>query len=497
MQRTLLEIDNNSHNIDSKLDSRDRLLNQTLKGIAESIVTLNTEVKDIKTNQKKLSQRLSCSPKSASGCSCKSEISNINETLHDIKDSVLQVSQAVSTLNAPTQDKDIADIKEDIQVILSSIQGLATLKNVKGAEQPKQPPVKENQQPTNVNINSSGTMGAGVESGAIPKRKRDDSNVMYDTTEKLVLSDSLSRDIAPTSIDTADKIQIKTFGGANSVELERRVASFQRNQKVKKVMIQTPMKDSLTRIPDMERNLENLAQTVQYKFPNAEICASAVLPQKLGLDAKTVRYNTEVCSPVYKRNGVKFYNFASEFKNPNLYGDDAHLNCETGAETLAKLFKDVLLNNSDKFLFDKHSTHSDTTRAEDELPVHTERKAYHKNNFFQGFGCKISNRSGPYTAKAELMDFPMINSAKSIMMAFRVKQSNGDLLEKYEDDGEAGGGLCILKEMQRLNIIDCVGIVPRWLRDRRDHIHDLRWEIIADTTAEVASLLKFCLSATS
>ena len=89
------------------------------------------------------------------------------------------------------------------------------------------------------------------------------------------------------------------------------------------------------------------------------------------------------------------------------------------------------------------------------------------------------------------MEYSMVPSAKSVMMAFRLELSSGEIIESSDDDNEAGGGQCILKEMRRLNMTNCVVFVPRWLCDSRDHIFDLRWEIIADTTADVAALLNY------
>ncbi len=134
----------------------------------------------------------------------------------------------------------------------------------------------------------------------------------------------------------------------------------------------------------MERNLKNLLQTIEYKFPNAVKYASAVLPQKSGFDAKIVRYNTEVCSPAYKKYNVKFFNFGQEFTNPSLFVDDVHLN-QNGTVKLTKLLQDAMFNENEQFLFDKvtsQPSRSIKSQSDDELPVHTERREYPKNNFF-------------------------------------------------------------------------------------------------------------------
>ena len=518
MQRTLTDIDNNNQNMDSKLSSRDRLISQSLKGIVESIADLSTEIGTIKSNQQKLFQRLSCSPKSAAGCTCKTELTSINETVHDLKGSVQKLTETITNM-AEKSDNNAAtpDIKSDIEAIMSALQGLASLQAISHA------PTKQRDEPQNNQIPSPAECDNGSASGqditanqnihranvtqlqtvpvithndVRPKKQRDDTNIVHPNTEIIVFSDSMSRDINGCDIDASNRTQVKTYGGANAIELERKIASFQRNTKIAKVMIQTPMKDSVARTPDMAKNLESLVQTTKYKFPNSQIYASAVLPGKCGLDAKTVRYNAEVCSPVYKDNGVKFYNFGPQFRDANLYetNGNVHLNSGEGSTKLMKCFQEVLIKGQgDQYLFDKVNQQKEpnSNSFNDTAPVRTDRKGYIKNNYFQGFGCPITNRSDPYTLKAELMDLPMVSSAKSVMMAYRLQQDNGDVLESYDDDNEVGGGKCILREMQRLDMMNCAVFVPRWLRDYRDHIFDLRWEIIADVTAEVAMLLSY------
>ncbi len=516
MQRTLSDIDNNNQNMDSKLSSRDRLIGQSLKGIVESIAELSTEVGTIKSNQQKLFQRLSCSPKSAAGCTCKTELTSINETVHDLKGSVQRLTETITNMTE-NGDNNAAtpDIKSDIEAIMSALQGLASLQAISHAptkqkdEQPNNqifaqaecdsgsvPSQSANQNIHQANVIQPQTVPVITHNDARPKKQRDDTNIVHPDTQIIVFSDSMSRDINGCDIDASNRTQVKTYGGANAIELERKIASFQRNTKIAKVMIQTPMKDSVARTPDMAKNLESLVQTTKYKFPNSQIYASAVLPGKCGLDAKTVRYNAEVCSPVYKDNGVKFYNFGPQFKDASLYetNGDVHLNSGEGSTKLLRCFQEVLIKGQgDQFLFDKVSQQKEpnSNSFNDTAPVRTERKGYIRNNYFQGFGCPITNRGDPYTLKAELIDLPMISSAKSVMMAYRLQQDNGEVLESYDDDNEVGGGKCILREMQRLDMMNCAVFVPRWLRDHRDHIFDLRWEIIADVTAEVAMLLSY------
>lgn len=46
--------------------------------------------------------------------------------------------------------------------------------------------------------------------------------------------------------------------------------------------------------------------------------------------------------------------------------------------------------------------------------------------------------------------------------AYRLRQENGSVLEGKNDDGEQWAGMCILRELQRVNAIDTMLIVTRY-----------------------------------
>ncbi len=46
--------------------------------------------------------------------------------------------------------------------------------------------------------------------------------------------------------------------------------------------------------------------------------------------------------------------------------------------------------------------------------------------------------------------------------AFRIEQSNGSILESRNDDGETWAGNCILRELQRENIVNTIVVVTRY-----------------------------------
>ncbi|PZM83595.1 YigZ family protein [Candidatus Gracilibacteria bacterium] len=46
--------------------------------------------------------------------------------------------------------------------------------------------------------------------------------------------------------------------------------------------------------------------------------------------------------------------------------------------------------------------------------------------------------------------------------AYRILQENGSVIEGKNDDGETGAGLCILREIQRVDFVNVVVVVTRF-----------------------------------
>ncbi|MFZ4461299.1 MAG: YigZ family protein [Patescibacteria group bacterium] len=53
------------------------------------------------------------------------------------------------------------------------------------------------------------------------------------------------------------------------------------------------------------------------------------------------------------------------------------------------------------------------------------------------------------------------SSASHCSYAFRMRSPEGILVEGKGDDGETGAGLCILRELRRMNVEQCVLVVSR------------------------------------
>jgi putative IMPACT (imprinted ancient) family translation regulator len=46
--------------------------------------------------------------------------------------------------------------------------------------------------------------------------------------------------------------------------------------------------------------------------------------------------------------------------------------------------------------------------------------------------------------------------------AYRIVQENGSIVESRSDDGEAGAGNCILRELQREELVNIIVVVTRY-----------------------------------
>lgn len=53
------------------------------------------------------------------------------------------------------------------------------------------------------------------------------------------------------------------------------------------------------------------------------------------------------------------------------------------------------------------------------------------------------------------------SSASHCSYAFRMRSPEGILVEGKGDDGETGAGLCILRELRRMNVEQCALVVSR------------------------------------
>ncbi len=72
--------------------------------------------------------------------------------------------------------------------------------------------------------------------------------------------------------------------------------------------------------------------------------------------------------------------------------------------------------------------------------------------------------------------------------AYRLKESNGLILESKGDDGEQGAGMCILRELKRAEFLNGIVIVTRYFGGVQ--LHSDRFKHVIDATKQVIEKLK-------
>ncbi len=171
---------------------------------------------------------------------------------------------------------------------------------------------------------------------------RDSTPYIHYSTENVVLSDSLSRDVDPNILDPRGLTQVKSFGGATTATLNKKLAQFPKSNNVKQALCHIGFNDDsqLTR-----RNIDMLLASVQSKFPHARVIFSAVLPTKYGYISRINDYN-RVLGESCRNKKVKLFDFGSNFlNNTSLYsdkdGDNVHLS-EVGSGILLRMFQQAL-----------------------------------------------------------------------------------------------------------------------------------------------------------
>ncbi len=77
-------------------------------------------------------------------------------------------------------------------------------------------------------------------------------------------------------------------------------------------------------------------------------------------------------------------------------------------------------------------------------------------------GCYVDSKQKVDDCIAYLRKDPYFAKATHNSFAYRIKQENGSILEWKNDDGETWAGMCILREIQRVNGVNLVLVVTRY-----------------------------------
>ncbi|SPQ94922.1 unnamed protein product (mitochondrion) [Plasmodiophora brassicae] len=90
-------------------------------------------------------------------------------------------------------------------------------------------------------------------------------------------------------------------------------------------------------------------------------------------------------------------------------------------------------------------------------PVHVERRSR-----FIAHAARVTTRSQVDWVVRSLRYDSKLQTATHNIVAYRLRLHDGSLLENRDDDGEGGAGDCLLYLLQRMDLVNVVGVVSRW-----------------------------------
>lgn len=78
-----------------------------------------------------------------------------------------------------------------------------------------------------------------------------------------------------------------------------------------------------------------------------------------------------------------------------------------------------------------------------------------------------------------------LRQATHNVTAWRVENERGGIIEEFDDDGETGGGLHVLKLMQSSDVVNYMVVMSRWYGGTL--LYNLRWELMAQVCRDALS----------
>ena len=81
---------------------------------------------------------------------------------------------------------------------------------------------------------------------------------------------------------------------------------------------------------------------------------------------------------------------------------------------------------------------------------------------YTAVGGRVDSRGSAKLFMKSLLQNKYYIKATHNSYAYRIQQENGSILESRNDDGETWAGNCILRELQRENIVNTIVVVTRY-----------------------------------
>ncbi len=337
---------------------------------------------------------------------------------------------------------------------------------------------------------------------------RDSTPKLSQETLRLVLSDSLTRDINALELDPSGLTQIKCFGGFTANALNNKLSQFPKSNKMSHVLTHIGINDvSSPTVPMVKTTTSRLITTVKLKFPNAKLTFSGILPTKHGYTSEIQRYN-EAVSEVCKSKDVEFIEYGAAFDGvkqaySSTESDHIHLGPKGSSMLMAKFQECFGLEakQTEEQASTTNSGHPIPTRVSGrdesqttqssftpEKLVSIEPQTVRGKDVFQAFGAPCQSLAESRCITEEIFKkFPDTLNATCVIRATCV-EVNGVLKYKLDNDGEKGACERIQPLMEKIGMKNCTIVITRHFGQ---HISTLRWTVIQSQLTQIAEKLGY------
>ncbi len=302
-------------------------------------------------------------------------------------------------------------------------------------------------------------------------------------TKKLLITDSVLRNINELVLDPQGSTEVKAFGGATIEEMESIIRNGPDLSDLDSITIHIGINNTgIQGYTDYKPALGKLARTVKSKAgPFASVTFTSALPcESRSLQVATLNDSIEaMCDEEcfsYLELTRKFES-APGVVNQNLFFDKLHPNTE-GDRLLIMTLRDWTSTKRPQYV--EHSLQDTTFAAGNTLHL--------QGNVFQSSATPVRDRHDIWNAVQRHKAKRGMHTARHHMYAYRIRKS-GKIIEHFDDDVEPGGGKAILDRMRAKGIINAVCIVSRWTGE---HLGPRRFDVFASCAMEAWNKYMIC-----
>ncbi len=350
------------------------------------------------------------------------------------------------------------------------------------------------------------------ESPSAKQHGRDSTPKLPPQTLRVILSDSMTRDVNSAELDPSGLTVVKTFGGFTISGLNSKLSQFPKSNRVEHVLTHIGINDCNSSGPPMVKtNTSRLILSLKLKFPQAKLTFSATLPTKHGYTEQIKAINKSI-SEVCEAKDVEFVDYGSEFDGVKeayspVEGDHIHLSSK-GSEMLKSKFQKCLRLTPKPVHSEKEdepaaaepgqpiptvvgNREGENVKKEDFNPeklVSIDPETIREKDVFQAFGAPCSNGIETRDIIDDIFKrFPNTRSATSVMKVITYEK-NGVTKYRLDSDGEKGASERIKLMMEKTGMKNCMVVITRHFGQ---HISLLRWTVIQNQFTKIAEKLGY------